>query len=73
MRSQEEPGGAGSHGSQESLGVPRSSKALPDTSSSFLAFSGSSWVLLGARKSQEEELLRFPRSTWVSMNPQRSL
>ena len=73
MRSQEEPGGAGSHGSQESLGVPRSSKALPDTSSSFLAFSGSSWLLLGARKSQEAERLGPPRLSWVSIGPQRSL
>ena len=53
MRSQEEPGGAGSQGSQEPLGVPRSSKALPGTSWPFLAipgFPGSSWELGRARR-----------------------
>jgi len=56
-RSQEEPGGAGSQGSQEPLGTPRSPKALPGPSWPSLAFPGSSWLLLGARKSQEEEPL----------------
>ena len=72
-RSQEEPGGAGSQGSQEPLGAPRSSKALPGPSWPSLAFPGSSWLLLGARKSQEEERLGPPRSSWVSIGPQRSL
>ena len=52
-RSQEEPGGAGSQGSQEPLGAPRSSKALPGPSWPSLAFpgfSGSSWELGRARR-----------------------
>jgi len=73
-RSQEEPGGARrSQGSQEPLGAPRSSKALPGPSWPSLAFPGSFWLLLGARKSQEEDRLGSPRSSWVSIGPQRSL